>query len=169
MIITTSIRTATHRNNPSRIWHLIIHLPERRSHLVGKRARNDHDIGLARGSTEDYTETILIVAGSGKVHHFDGAACKAEGHGPEGSLTRPVGYLVQSRSEIDIRYFNAWMIAGRTYNAYCITPFLPSCEGNGTSRLSLPVTLNGGLPGVLCIVTALAGFDEEEEIAAIDR
>jgi len=64
MVISATIRTASHRNNPSRIRHLIIHLSERRSHLVGKRARNDHDIGLARRSTEDYTETILIVARS---------------------------------------------------------------------------------------------------------
>jgi len=50
-----------------------------------------------------------------------------------------------------------------------MTPFLPSCEGNGTSRLSLPVALNGTLPGALCLVMELAGFEEEEEIAAIDR
>jgi hypothetical protein len=167
MVIATPIRTAAHRNNPSRIRHLIIDLSKRRSHFVRKRARNDHDIGLARRSTEDYTETILIVAG--QVHHFHGAAGKAEGHRPEGSLTRPVGYLVESRSEMDIRLRQDSAIAGRTYNAYCITPFLPSCEGNSTSRRSLPVMLIGGLPGALCVVTALAGFNEEEEIAAIDR
>lgn len=52
-----------------------------------------------------------------------------------------------------------------------MTPFLPSCEGNGTSLRTLPVTLNGGvpeLPDALCDVTALAGFEEEDEMAAID-
>ena len=83
MVITTSIRTASHGNNPSWVRHLIVDLSQRRSHLVRKRAGNDHDIRLARRSTEDYTKTILIIAGSGKVHHFDGAAGKSEGHGPE--------------------------------------------------------------------------------------
>jgi hypothetical protein len=30
------------------------------------------------------------------VHHFDGAAGKTEGHGPERALTGPVGDLVKS-------------------------------------------------------------------------
>lgn len=83
MVITTSIRTASHGNNPSWVRHLIVDLSQRRSHLVRERAGNDHDIGLARRSTEDYTKTILIITGSGKVHHFHGAAGKSEGHGPE--------------------------------------------------------------------------------------
>jgi hypothetical protein len=61
---------------------------------------------------------------------------------------------------------------GASYNAYCITPFLPSWLGNRTSRLSLPVTLNGlppELPELLCCETAVAGFADVEEIAAIDR
>jgi hypothetical protein len=107
MVITTSIRTASHGNNPSRIWHLIVDLSQGRSHLVRERAGNNHNIGLARRSTEDYTETILIVAGSGKVHHFDGAAGKSEGHGPEGPLTRPVGNLVKSGSEMNISHFQS--------------------------------------------------------------
>jgi hypothetical protein len=95
MVITPSIRTASHRNNPSRIRHLIVDLSQRRN------------IGLARRSTEDYTETILIVAGSGKVHHFDGAACKSEGHGPKRALTRPVGDLVESGSGMNISHFQS--------------------------------------------------------------
>jgi hypothetical protein len=37
----------------------------------------------------------LVVAGGGEVHHFDGAAGEAEGHGPEGALAGPVGDLVE--------------------------------------------------------------------------
>jgi len=33
------------------------------------------------------------------VHHFDGAAGEAEGHGPEGALAGPVGDLVEGCSE----------------------------------------------------------------------
>ena len=32
------------------------------------------------------------------MHHFDGAAGEPEGHGPEGALTGPVGYLVEGCS-----------------------------------------------------------------------
>jgi hypothetical protein len=33
----------------------------------------------------------LIVTRRGEVHHFDGAAGQAKGHGPQRRLTRPVG------------------------------------------------------------------------------
>jgi hypothetical protein len=33
---------------------------------------------LSRGGTEDYTETVLVVAGHGDLHHFDGAAGEAK-------------------------------------------------------------------------------------------
>lgn len=50
-----------------------------------------------------------------------------------------------------------------------MAPFFSSCEGSSTSRLGLPVTLSDGFPEGLCAVTALAGFEDEEESAAIDR
>jgi hypothetical protein len=98
VIIPTAICTTPHRNDPSRLRHLIINLPESRCHLVCKRTGNNHDIGLSRGSSEDYTESILVVAWSGQVHHFDGAAGQSECHGPEGALTSPIGYLIESCS-----------------------------------------------------------------------
>ena len=42
----------------------------------------------------------MVVAGGGEVHHFYGAAGEAEGHGPEGALTGPIGDLVESRSRV---------------------------------------------------------------------
>jgi hypothetical protein len=98
VIIPAAIRTTAHRNDPSRLRHLIINLSESRRHLVCERTSNDHDIGLSRGSSENYTKSILVVAGSGKVHHFDGAAGQAECHGPEGALASPIGYLIESCS-----------------------------------------------------------------------
>ena len=98
MVITTSVRTASHRNYPSGIWHLIIDLSKRRSHLVCKGTGNNHNIGLSRGGTEDYTKSILIVPWGGEMHHFDGATGESEGHGPEGALTGPVGYLIEGCS-----------------------------------------------------------------------
>jgi hypothetical protein len=98
MVITASIRTAPHRNNPSWVRHLIVDLSKRRCHLVRECTSNNHNVGLSRGGTEDYTKSILIVSWSGKMHHFDGAAGESEGHGPEGTLTGPVGYLIEGCS-----------------------------------------------------------------------
>jgi len=100
VIIPATVRTTSHRNNPSRIRHLIVDLSQSRSHLVRKSTSNDHDIGLTRRSTEDYTEAILIVSWGGEMHHFNGAAGKSEGHGPEGALTCPVCYLIKRRQSI---------------------------------------------------------------------
>ena len=95
MIITATICATTHRNHPSGLWHLVVYLSEGRRHLVCERTSHDHDIGLTRRGTENDTETILIVTRGGEMHHFDGAAGQSEGHGPQGGLARPVGYLIQ--------------------------------------------------------------------------
>jgi len=95
MIVATAVRTTAHTHNPSRLGHLIIHLSQGRCHLVCQCAGYDHNIGLTWRSAEDYTEAILIVAGRGEMHHFDGAAGEAEGHGPEGALTGPIGDLIE--------------------------------------------------------------------------
>ena len=94
VVISASVRAAAHADDPSRVGHLIVHLSEGRRHLVRERAGHDHDVGLAGGGAEDYPEAILVVAGGGEVHHFDGAAGEAEGHGPEGALAGPVGDLI---------------------------------------------------------------------------
>lgn len=98
VVISTSVRTRPHGDNPSWIRHLIINLSQRRSHLVRESTSNNHNVGLTRGSSKNDTESILIVSRSGEMHHFNGAAGKSEGHGPERSLTRPVGDLIESRS-----------------------------------------------------------------------
>jgi hypothetical protein len=54
-----------------------------------------------------------------------------------------------------------------TYNAYCIAPFFGSWLGNSTSRFGFPVTPRGK-PDAFCEASALAVFDAEDEIAAID-
>lgn len=94
MVIPTPIRAAAHTDHPPGFGHLIVDLAEGGGHLVGERAGDDHDVGLARGGAEDDAQAVLVVAGGGEVHHFDGAAGKAEGHGPDGALAGPVGDLV---------------------------------------------------------------------------
>ena len=100
VIIPSSIRTATHAHNPSRIRHLVVHLAEGRGHFVGQGASDDHDVRLAGGGTEDYAEAVLVVARGGEVHHFDSTTGEAKGHGPEGALAGPVGDLVKGCSEL---------------------------------------------------------------------
>ena len=100
MIVPAPIRTAPHAHHPPRLRHLIVHLPQRGGHLIRQRPRHDHDIALSRRRAENYTESILVVARRGQVHHLDGAARKAEGHGPEGALARPVGDLVEGGESV---------------------------------------------------------------------
>mmetsp|Transcript_7838 Transcript_7838/g.11425 ORF Transcript_7838/g.11425 Transcript_7838/m.11425 type:complete len:201 (+) Transcript_7838:79-681(+) len=94
MIIPTTIRTTPHTHNPPRLRHLIIHLPQRRCHLIGERTSHNHNVRLTGGGAEDHAETFHVVAGGAGVHHFDGAACEAEGHGPEGAFAGPVYEVV---------------------------------------------------------------------------
>ena len=98
MIIPATISTAAHTDHPSRIRHLIVDLAQGGGHLVGQGAGDDHDVGLPRRGTEDDAQAVLIVARGAEMHHLDGAAGEAEGHGPEGALARPVGDLVEGGS-----------------------------------------------------------------------
>lgn len=49
---------------------------------------------MTRAGAEDDAETVEIVAGGAGVHHLDGAAGEAEGHGPDGAATSPVHEIV---------------------------------------------------------------------------
>ena len=95
VVVAAAVRTAAHGNHPARLGHLVVHLPKRRRHLVRERAGDNHDVRLARRGAEDDAHAVLIVAGGGQVHHLDGTAGEAEGHGPERALTGPVGDLVE--------------------------------------------------------------------------
>jgi hypothetical protein len=51
----------------TRLRHLIVHLPERGSHLVRQRSGHDHDVGLTWRCSEDDAETVLVVPCGGHV------------------------------------------------------------------------------------------------------
>jgi hypothetical protein len=176
VVVTATIGAATHRDDPSGLGHLIVDLAESGCHLVGECAGDNHDVGLAGRGTENDSHAILIVTGSGKVHHLDSAAGETESHGPERALARPVCDLVKSGTGLHVRFHILLPYCAqcsKTYSAYCMTPCLPSWLGNGTSRCSLPVIafMGGGVPGAprtrpgLC-VTGAAGFVLEEEMKA---
>lgn len=82
VIIPAAVRTAAHADDPARLRHLVVDLPQRGRHLVGHRTRDDQDVGLARRGSEESSQPVLVVSWGGEVHHFDGAAREAEGHGP---------------------------------------------------------------------------------------
>ena len=98
MIVPATVGTTAHADDPARVGHLVVNLPQRRRHLVGQRAGDDHHVGLARRGAEDDAQPVLVVARRAEVHHLDGAAGQAEGHGPEGGLAGPVGDLVEGGS-----------------------------------------------------------------------
>jgi hypothetical protein len=74
VVVSTTIGAATHADYPSGIRHLIVNLAKSGSHLVSERTGHDHNIRLTWSSTENDSETILIVSWGREMHHFDGAA-----------------------------------------------------------------------------------------------
>ena len=90
MIISTTICTTPHTDHPSWFWHLVVDLPQGRSHLVGECTSYDHHIGLSWGCAEYDAETVLIIARCRAMHHFNGTACEAEGHRMEGAIPNPI-------------------------------------------------------------------------------
>jgi hypothetical protein len=174
VVVAATVGAATHGDDPSGLGHLIVDLAQSGCHLVGEGAGDNHDVGLTGRGTENNSHAILIVTGSGKVHHLNSAAGETEGHGPERALARPVCDLVKGGAVSHVRTRTCLpksFSSSKTYSAYCMTPCLPSWLGNGTSRCGLPVIafMGGGVPGAprtkpgLC-VTGAAGFVLEEEM-----
>lgn len=62
VVVAAAIGTASHGDDPSGLGHLIIDLTQRGSHLVGKGSGDNHDVGLARGRSENNSQTILVVS-----------------------------------------------------------------------------------------------------------
>ncbi len=53
-----------------RTWHLIVHLAQRRAHLIGQRARHNHDIALPWAGSEDDAKAVEVIACCPRVHHL---------------------------------------------------------------------------------------------------
>src|SRR5690606_33798030 len=89
-------RASAHGQDPPGFGHLIVEQLHPIGHLLVHRARDDHQIGLARGSPEDHAEAVEVVAGSARGHHLDGAAGDAEEHVPQRRLAAPVDQAAQA-------------------------------------------------------------------------
>lgn len=103
MVVAAAVGAAAHGDDPSRVGHLVVDLAQGGGHLVGEGAGDNHDVGLAGGRAEDDAQAVLVVSRRGEVHHFDGAAGQAEGHGPEGRLPRPVGDDIERGPGLGVR------------------------------------------------------------------
>lgn len=100
MVVTSTVGTRTHGDDPSRVGHLIVDLSQRRSHFVGQSTCHNHNIRLTRGSSENNTQSVLIVSWGGHMHHLHGTAGQPESNGPERRFSRPHGNGVQRRQRV---------------------------------------------------------------------
>ena len=100
VIISTSIGTRSHGNNPTWFWHLIVDLSQGGCHFVGQSTGHNHDIRLTGRGPKDHTESLHIVPRGGSVHHFYGATSQTKGHGPERTLACPVDQIIDSANGV---------------------------------------------------------------------
>lgn len=121
VVVATAVGTAAHANNPARVRHLIIDLPESRSHLVGQCAGHNHHIRLSWRCSENDTQAILVISGGREMHHLDGAACETESHGPQRALAGPICDLVKSGPSISQSKFQD-KCPRETNKTYCMAP-----------------------------------------------
>lgn len=94
MVVAAAVGATAHADNPPGLRHLIVDFPQSGCHFVGKRACDNHAVGLPRGRTEQKTEAIEVVTRGACLHHFHGAACKPEGHRPEGVVACPIDEVI---------------------------------------------------------------------------
>ena len=179
VVVATAVGAGAHGDDPSGFGHLIVDLSQGRSHLVGKSAGDNHDVGLTGRGAENDSHSVLIVTWGRKMHHLDGAACETESHGPEGSLASPVCHLIKRGSVAPGQFILSpctlpffFFSFESTYSAYCIAPCFPSWLGRSTSLCGFPVTafMGGGVPEAPLTMpplsTAAAFLFEELEMYA---
>ncbi len=89
VVVAAAIGAGAHRNDVARLRHLVVDLAQRRRHLVGQGAGDDHHVGLARRGARREPEPLGIVARHRHLHHLDGAAGESEGHPHQRAGARP--------------------------------------------------------------------------------
>lgn len=100
VVVTTTVGTTSHRDDPSRLWHLVVDLSQSRSHFVCQCACHDHNITLSRRCSEDNSQPVLVVSWCGNVHHLDCTASKTESHWPDRSLSCPIDDGIGTRQDV---------------------------------------------------------------------
>lgn len=144
VVVAAAVGTRAHGDDPARLGHLIVDLAQRGRHLVGQRAGDNHDVRLPRRGTENDAHTILVVTRGGKVHHLDGAAGEAKGHGPEGGLAAPVDDLVEGCANLRLHALAEIVCLFRSLSRVHV----PGGK-KGLQRILEPFPVPGLLPGFL--------------------
>ena len=89
VVVAAAIGAGAHRDDVARLRHLVVDLAQRRRHLVGQRAGDDHHVGLARRGARRDAEALGVVARHRHLHHLDGAAGETERHPHQRAGARP--------------------------------------------------------------------------------
>lgn len=166
MIISTTVRAASHADDVTWLRHLVINLPKSRRHLVGHGTCDNDNVGLSGRSAPHATKTIDVVPRANHVHHFDGAAGKSKGQWIEGALSGPVGDMIEGCPRYHVRVSSVHVAralhSGNTNNTYSTVLDGVLFLGSGTSFQTFPLTVGefGDRGGRLGICLAMFGLFE---------
>lgn len=166
MIISTTIRAASHADDVTWLRHLVINLPKSRRHLVGHGACDNNNVDLSRRSAPHATKTVDVVPRANRLHHFNGAAGKSKGQWVEGALSGPVGDLIDGCPRYHVRvssvHVSRALHSGTTNSTYSTVLDGVLWLGSGTSFQIFPLAVGefGDRGGRLGICLAILGLFE---------
>ncbi len=87
-------------DHPFGLRHLVIDPADHRREFEGQPSRADEHVGLAGAERLPFhAETGEVEAARRRSHELDGAARRAERHGPQGVGPRPVDQIVEAREQ----------------------------------------------------------------------
>merc|ERR550525_1351516 len=90
VIVASTVRTTTHTDDPSGLGHLVITLPEGRSHLICQSSSNNDDICLSWRCSEHNTISVHIISWGSNVHHLYGTTGQTKSERPQRTLSSPI-------------------------------------------------------------------------------
>ena len=89
-----------HRNHILGLRHLVIKPHHLRSHLLGHRSGNDHQVSLSRRRPKNLRpKPRQVIPRHGRSDHLDGATRQPKLHRPDGAPPAPVIQLFDGRYE----------------------------------------------------------------------
>lgn len=166
MIISTTIRAASHADDVTWLRHLVINLPKSRCHLVGHGTCDNHNVDLSRRSAPHASKTVDVVPRANHLHHFDGAAGKSKGQWIERALSGPVSDLIEGCPRYHVRVRSVHVAqalhSGNTNSTYSTVLDGVLRLGSGTSFQTFPLAVGefGHRGGRLGICLAILGPSE---------
>lgn len=166
MVISTTICAASHADDITWLWHLVINLPKSRRHLVGHSTCDNHNVDLSRRTAPHATKAVDVVPRANHLHHFDSAASKPKGQWIEGALSGPVGDLIEGCPRYRVRFspvhVSKALHSGNTNSTYSTVLDGVPRLGSGISFQTFPLAVGefGDRGGYLGICLATLGLFE---------